>query len=107
MRVERFRLGTGLRGDFVKQYGFEWLPGVSVTHKANSALAIRLRGGLVYETSTVFNEKAEKIQFPEYFAHKSANCQQREVERWQFGFQVYIKQPNVPLYLFTGRWYCC
>jgi iron complex outermembrane receptor protein len=60
MRVEKFSLETGLRRDFVKQYGFEWLPGVSVTNKANSALAIRLRSGLVYKTPSVFNEEAEK-----------------------------------------------
>jgi len=61
--VEKFSLETGLRGDYVKQYGFELLPRVSAMYKVNPALTIRLGGGLGYKTPTVFNEEAEKIQF--------------------------------------------
>ena len=59
----KFTLETGLRGDYVKQYGFELLPRISGMLKVSPALTMRLGGGLGYKTPTVFNEEAEKIQF--------------------------------------------
>lgn len=58
-----FTLETGLRGDYVKQYGFVLLPRISAMFKATQKLTIRLGGGLGYKTPTVFNEDAEKMQF--------------------------------------------
>ena len=59
----KFTLETGLRGDYVKQYGFELLPRFSAMLKATPKLTARLGGGLGYKTPTVFNEDAEKVQF--------------------------------------------
>lgn len=59
----RFTLETGLRGDYVKQFGFELLPRISAMLKVTPALTARLGGGLGYKTPTVFNEEAEKTQF--------------------------------------------
>lgn len=59
----KFSLETGLRGDFVKQFGFELLPRISAMLKISPKLTIRLGGGLGYKTPTVFNEEAEKTQF--------------------------------------------
>jgi iron complex outermembrane receptor protein len=59
----RFSLEAGLRGDHVKQYGFELLPRIAVMLKISPKLTARLGGGLGYKTPTVFNEDAEKIQF--------------------------------------------
>jgi len=61
--VGNFSLETGLRGDYVKQYGFELLPRFSAMLKITPKLTTRLGGGLGYKTPTVFNEDAEKIQF--------------------------------------------
>jgi iron complex outermembrane receptor protein len=61
--TKQFALETGLRGDYVKQYGFELLPRVSAMLKVTPKLTARLGGGLGYKTPTVFNEDAEKIQF--------------------------------------------
>lgn len=58
-----FSLETGLRGDYVQQYGFELLPRISAMLKITPKLTVRLGGGLGYKTPTVFNEDAEKIQF--------------------------------------------
>jgi iron complex outermembrane receptor protein len=60
---KQFTLETGLRGDYVEQYGFELLPRISGMLKLSPALTMRLGGGLGYKTPTVFNEEAEKIQF--------------------------------------------
>jgi len=61
--VSYFTLETGLRGDYVKQYGFEMLPRFSAMLKIIPKLTTRLGGGVGYKTPTVFNEDAEKIQF--------------------------------------------
>jgi iron complex outermembrane receptor protein len=58
-----FSLETGIRGDYVKQYGFELLPRISAMLKITPQFTARLGGGLGYKTPTVFNEEAEKIQF--------------------------------------------
>lgn len=56
-----FSVETGLRGDYVKQYGFELLPRVAVMLKITPQLTARLGGGLGYKTPTVFNEESEKV----------------------------------------------
>ena len=61
--VSKFSLETGIRGDYVKQYGFELLPRFSAMVKFTPKLTGRLGGGFGYKTPTVFNEDAEKIQF--------------------------------------------
>ena len=59
----KFTLETGLRGDYVEQFGFELLPRVSAMMKLSPKFTVRLGGGLGYKTPTVFNEEAEKTQF--------------------------------------------
>ena len=63
----KFTLETGLRGDYVKQFGFELLPRLSAMLKVNPKLTARLGGGLGYKTPTVFNEEAERTQFQKIF----------------------------------------
>lgn len=58
-----FAIETGVRGDYVKQYGLELLPHVSIMLKPTFNLTFRLGSGLGYKTPTVFNEESEKIQF--------------------------------------------
>lgn len=58
-----FSLETGLRGDYVRQYGFELLPRVSAMWKISPKVTTRLGGGFGYKTPTVFTEEAERIQF--------------------------------------------
>ena len=58
-----FSIETGLRGDYVQQYGFKLLPRISAMVKITPGLTARLGGGLGYKTHTVFNEESEKMQF--------------------------------------------
>jgi len=58
-----FTLETGLRGDYVTHYGFEWLPRLSVLYRFSSKLTSRLGGGFGYKTPTVFTEESERLQF--------------------------------------------
>jgi iron complex outermembrane receptor protein len=56
-------LETGLRGDYVKEYGFEWLPRLSAMIKLSPKITTRIGGGYGYKTPTIFTEEAERFQF--------------------------------------------
>ena len=60
---KQFIIETGLRGDYVNQFGFALLPRLSVMLKVTPKLTARLGGGLGYKTPTLFNEESEKTQF--------------------------------------------
>mgnify|MGYP003575464887 CR=1 FL=1 len=54
---------TGLRGDYVIDYGFSLLPRISALFKITPKLTSRLGGGLGYKTPTIFTEESERIQY--------------------------------------------
>jgi outer membrane receptor for ferrienterochelin and colicins len=54
---------TGIRGDYVTDYGFVILPRISALLKYNSALSSRIGFGLGYKAPTIFTEDAERIQY--------------------------------------------
>lgn len=60
---EKFNLETGLRGDYVKGYGFAFLPRLSALFKFNSKFSSRIGGGLGYKTPTIFAEESERLQY--------------------------------------------
>jgi iron complex outermembrane receptor protein len=60
---EKFVLETGLRGDYVSEYGFELLPRISAMIRVSPKLTTRIGGGFGYKTPTIFTEEAERIQF--------------------------------------------
>lgn len=66
---------TGLRGDYVEQYGFEWLPRISMMLKPTERLTLRLGAGAGYKTPTVFNEESEKNQFQRMLPINESNTQ--------------------------------
>ncbi|WP_433836192.1 TonB-dependent receptor domain-containing protein [Flavobacterium anhuiense] len=60
---EWLEIETGLRGDYVVDYGFSLLPRVSALFKINSKFTSRIGGGLGYKTPTIFTEESERIQY--------------------------------------------
>jgi iron complex outermembrane receptor protein len=60
---DRFTFETGLRGDYVNEFGFELLPRVSAMFRLSSKLTTRIGGGFGYKTPTIFTEEAERRQF--------------------------------------------
>ncbi|MHA3789009.1 TonB-dependent receptor [Flavobacterium hauense] len=56
-------LETGVRGDYVKDYGFAFLPRASALFTITDKLTSRLGGGLGYKTPTIFTEESERIQY--------------------------------------------
>jgi outer membrane receptor for ferrienterochelin and colicins len=85
-----FTLETGLRGDYVKQYGFELLPRFSAMLKITPKFTARLGGGLGYKTPTVFNEEAEKIQFQNILSinEQSANNERSVGSNLDFNYRT-------------------
>ncbi|NLR78389.1 TonB-dependent receptor domain-containing protein [Chitinophaga eiseniae] len=57
------QLETGVRGDYIINYGFAFLPRVSSLFKFSEKFTSRLGGGLGYKTPTIFTEETEKLQF--------------------------------------------
>lgn len=55
-----FTIESGLRGDYVKQYGFELLPRISAMYRVSPKVTARLGGGFGYKTPTIFNEESER-----------------------------------------------
>lgn len=57
------QLETGVRGDYVIDYGFVFLPRVSALFTISPQLTSRVGGGFGYKTPTIFTEETERIQF--------------------------------------------
>lgn len=54
---------SGIRSDYVFDYGFAILPRISVLYKINNHLTSRLGGGLGYNAPTIFTEESERMQY--------------------------------------------
>ncbi len=54
---------TGLRGDYVFDYGAVFLPRVSALIKVNEQLNSRIGAGFGYKAPTIFTEESERIQY--------------------------------------------
>ena len=57
------KLESGLRGDYVDQFGFALLPRLSAMFRITPKLTTRLGGGYGYKSPTIFTEEAERRQF--------------------------------------------
>jgi iron complex outermembrane receptor protein len=60
---EKVKVETGLRGDYVIDYGFAFLPRVSLLYKVSESLSSRVGGGFGYKAPTIFTEDSERRQF--------------------------------------------
>lgn len=60
---DKFTLETGLRGDYVNEYGFELLPRLSAMLRVSPKITVRAGGGFGYKSPTIFTEDAERNQF--------------------------------------------
>jgi outer membrane receptor for ferrienterochelin and colicins len=56
-------LETGLRSDYVMDYGFAFLPRASALFKLSPSLTSRIGGGMGYKAPTIFTEESERIQY--------------------------------------------
>ena len=61
--TEKFSIESGLRGDYVNDYGFAFLPRVSMLFKFSPKLSSRVGGGMGYKTPNIFTEESEKLLY--------------------------------------------
>ena len=61
--TEWLHLETGLRTDYVLDYGFTFLPRLSALFKIRPNFTSRLGGGLGYKAPTIFTEETERLQY--------------------------------------------
>ena len=61
--TEWLTIETGLRGDFIKNYGFAFLPRVSALFKITPQFTSRIGGGLGYKPPTIFTEESERLLY--------------------------------------------
>jgi outer membrane receptor for ferrienterochelin and colicin len=54
---------TGLRADYVNDYGFSLLPRVAALVRISSKFSSRVGGGLGYKAPTIFTEESESMQY--------------------------------------------
>lgn len=74
---------SGIRGDHVANYGFAFLPRVSVLLKPTASLSSRIGGGLGYKAPTIFTEESERLQYKQVMPISESNTLERS-----FGFNA-------------------
>lgn len=57
------QMESGVRGDYLVDYGWAFLPRLSALFQLAPGLTSRLGGGLGYKAPTLFTEETERIQF--------------------------------------------
>lgn len=60
---DKFSLESGMRGDYVIDYGFAFLPRVSLLYKTSPSFSSRIGGGFGYKAPTIFTEESERMQY--------------------------------------------
>ena len=61
--TEKFIIESGVRGDYVLDYGAAFLPRLSLLYKASPKFSTRLGAGMGYKAPTIFTEESERIQY--------------------------------------------
>ncbi|WP_374163793.1 TonB-dependent receptor plug domain-containing protein [Arcticibacter sp. MXS-1] len=90
-------LETGLRGDYVVDYGFSLLPRISALIKFNEKFNSRIGGGLGYKAPTIFTEESERIQYQKVLPISSAvNKLERSYgANWDVNYRTALFNDNV------------
>lgn len=96
---DKFVLESGIRGDYVQEYGFELLPRVSAMVKVSPKLTTRIGGGFGYKTPSIFTEEAEKIQFKNVLpiAMNSSQLERSIGANWDVNYKTKIGDVGVSL----------
>jgi outer membrane receptor for ferrienterochelin and colicins len=83
---------SGLRGDYVKDYGFALLPRISMLFKISRKFTSRLGGGLGYKAPTIFTEETEKLLFKDILPISSTINQLEKSDgvNWDLSYKTSI-----------------
>lgn len=94
---DKVSLESGLRGDYVVDYGFTMLPRISVLYRSGGYFTTRLGGGFGYKAPTIFTEETERVQ---YQSVRTVSPAENSLERsyganWDFNFRIPIGPVSV------------
>jgi len=83
---------AGLRGDYVQDYGFAFLPRFSALFKLTHGLTSRIGGGLGYKTPTIFTEETERIQYRSVLPISADNnsLERSHGANWDVNYRTHI-----------------
>lgn len=74
---EWLHIESGVRGDYVNNYGFAFLPRVAVLFKPSASFSSRIGGGMGYKPPTIFTEESERLQYSQVLGIDSSNKLER------------------------------
>ncbi len=96
---DAFRLESGLRGDYVIDYGFAFLPRVSLLYKPTPAFSSRLGGGLGYKAPTIFTEESERIQYKNVLpiSSETNKLEKSYGANWDFNYKTSLADGAIGL----------
>jgi iron complex outermembrane receptor protein len=66
-----------VRGDYVNNYGFAFLPRVAVLFKPSASFSSRIGGGMGYKPPTIFTEESERLQYSQVLGIDASNKLER------------------------------
>lgn len=97
--AEWMHVETGLRADYVMDYGLAFLPRVSALLKFSPAFTSRIGGGMGYKAPTIFTEESERIQ---YQGVSGINKDQNRLEHsyggnWDLNYQTLLFNDQLTL----------
>lgn len=88
---------TGLRGDYVKKYGFFTLPRLAVLFTISPKLTSRISGGLGYKAPTIFTEQAEEVQYRQLQPISDAKAETSIGGSFDFNYRTTLANDKVSL----------
>lgn len=94
---EKLTVESGIREDYVVDYGYSFLPRISILYKPSVKISSRLGGGLGYKAPTIFTEESERIQYQNVFA---INADSNKLEKsyganWDINYRTSIADNNI------------
>ena len=106
MLTQQLNLEVGLRGDYVVDYGFAFLPRMSLLYKTSPSFSTRIGGGFGYKTPTIFTEESERIQYRDVLPISAGtNVLERSYgANWDFNYRTQLGEASFSvnhLFFFT------
>jgi outer membrane receptor for ferrienterochelin and colicins len=83
-------LETGLRGDYVNDYGFALLPHISALFKIQRGLTSRIGGGFGYKAPNIFTEESERLLYKNVLPVNSTdnNLERSYGANWDINYKI-------------------
>ncbi len=94
---DKVNLETGIRADYVFDYGLAVLPRISLLYKPSPRFSTRVGGGFGYKAPTIFTEESERLQFQNVLPISASN---NKLERsyganWDMNYRTEIGEAGV------------